>query len=152
MKRCIRASETGTYDVKLASKPFSAAEQKRTDAINDKLKNYLFIDGEYGEVYEEEGIDEVEKYEVYNPWKKRDTELTIYKNHLVYATNYDENDRRVKQGKAIPGTIYYDVAEDGDVIDENLIGYATLDDARHAAMIYMKEYLHQEARLHGPID
>lgn len=146
MKRYIKCTAEAQYDAKLANRPWSPAEDKRTKEHSRKLYDLVNTDG-WGEIYEENGIDEVESYNVVSNWgpnKGRQGQVTIYKNNIVYAGNYDENDRRVKQGKAIPGTTYYDVAHDGDMIDENIMGYATLNDARHAAMIYIKDYCRGE--------
>ena len=65
----------------------------------------------------------------------------IHKDWVVNAGHFNENGRRVAKGKKIPNTTYYSVSDDGMIIEENVIGYATLSDARHAAMIYLSYIL-----------
>lgn len=120
-------------------KPWSASEEKRSRAISDKINSMLFAGDEFEEFYETDGDDNpVATFNLSIPGRA-DTEISIYREYLVYAQNWDENDIRVKQGKRVPGTTYFSVADNGDVIDENFVGYATKEDAIHAAEIYMDE-------------
>ena len=43
----------------------------------------------------------------------------------------------MKRGKAVTGSTFYSVGEDGDSIDDSVLGYKTLADARHAVELYM---------------
>ena len=118
-------------------KPWSSAEKKRSDEISEVIYNLEHAGDEWCEFYDYGDGEEVKVIEFAPPTCKK-TEVCIYKNWLVYAKNWDENDNRVKRGARVKGTTYYDVADDGDVINENYIGYKTLADAEHAAEIYMQ--------------
>ena len=60
------------------------------------------------------------------------TECAVFREQVIYAQNWDESDNRVKQGSAVPGTVYYTVSINGEILDENIIGYKTYNDAKHA--------------------
>ena len=113
--------------VKIKLKPWSAAEQLRAQQISEKVYPYLvsqFYDTTFSEVY----TDEIgEEYGV-----REGTEVEILREQVIYAQNWDESDNRVKKGAVIPGTVHYTVGINGEVLDENLIGYKTFDDAKHA--------------------
>ena len=116
------------HTVKVKLKPWSTAEQKRAEEVSSRVYEYLskpeFYDTTYDTVYETEiGSD----YGV-----REGTEAKIYREQVVYAQNWDENDSRVKKGKAIPRTVHYTVGINGEILDENLVGYMTYDDAKHA--------------------
>ena len=114
-------------------KEWSAAEQKRTDETSKMVDRYLNAGGEWGEYYDTVG-EEVFSQELSNAeYGLRDgIEATITKEYFIYNHNYDENDKRVKMGKKVTGSTYYTVGIDGEVLDENVGGYKTYADAKHA--------------------
>lgn len=137
-------SEYGTfvkngYDDTLANKPWTNAEKKRTEDISQQLFNKCYRTGDDNEFYEEDTVAEVEKLEFPQVTNFKESEITIHSNQLIYTKSWDENDRYVKKGGRVQGTTYYTVADNGDVIDENYMGYKTKEDARHAAMIYIRD-------------
>ena len=103
--------------------------------ISDIVWKKINIGG-YCEYYDET-CESMEKFIIPGSKDQRERELVIDKNWVVNAGQFNENGRRVAKGKKIPNTTYYVVADDGMVIDENVLGYGTLKDARHAAMIYL---------------
>lgn len=134
MKRYIK-SET-SIDV-LKNKPWTAAEDARTKEVSEMINSKL-NEGGWCEYYDQDSEDsDVEVIEFSIPGR-RDSEITITKSWLTYVHSWDENENRVKRGGKVPGTVYYSVGDDGDIIDENYLGYKTLADARHAAALYMK--------------
>lgn len=108
-------------------KPWTASEQKRAEEISAKIYPYAtseYYDTIYKEMYSEEIGPE--------HGVREGTEVAIFKEQMVYSGKYDENGNRVKEGATIPGTIHYTVSIYGEVLDENLIGYKTYEDAKHA--------------------
>ena len=136
MKRYIKAA-TATKEPNLAlgAKPWTRDEQVRTESITRKI---IDIRDDLGWEDTDEDGDIVEVYNFYYPGIKN-TDVTISKCYLQKVKHTVNGQVKTK----IPGTINYQVDDDGWVIDENVVGYATLPDARHAAMIYMKEYTDQ---------
>lgn len=122
-----------TYQRSAGLKEWSAAEQKRTEETSKMVDRYLNAGGEWGEYYDTKG-EEVFSQELSNAeyGLKDGIEVTITKEYFVYNHNYDENDRRVKMGKKVTGSTYYTVGIDGEVLDENVGGYKTYADAKHA--------------------
>lgn len=115
-------------------KEWSKAEHKRTKEISDFIYDHLYSGGEYCKEYDEEATeDDVKTYTfpVNNHFKQ--TTVSISKCHLI----------TVPENKHVAGSNYYSVADDGDVIDENYIGYKTFKDAEHAAQIYISDRLKQ---------
>ena len=113
-------------------KEWSAAEEKRTQETSRMVDGYWNAGGEWGTFYDTDG-EQVYSAEVGEEYGMREgTELLITKEHFVYALNYDENDRRVKKGKKVTGSTFYTVSIDGQTLDENVAGYKTLADAKHA--------------------
>ena len=118
-------------------KPWSVAEQKRTEEASKMVHSYLYAgeDKEFMEFYDTDG-EEVYTQKLGKEYGTRDNvEAVIMKEWFIYKHNWDENDNRVKKGKRVPGSIFYTVAIDGEVIDENVAGYKTEADARHALEI-----------------
>lgn len=120
-------------------KEWSAAEEKRATEmskyVSDKIRT-----GEFQEFYEENPVEELSKIELPGEGVFNDDEISITKMNLVYAQNWDENDRRVKQGKAVTGSTYYVVQTDNGSIDENHFAYKTKADAEHAMNLYVDEH------------
>ena len=144
MKRYIRASKEANFNVKLASKPWSQEEEARTDECSNKLREIM---EDYGYDNIDEESDTVEYYNCYFPGIKS-TDVTICKCRLakkIYS-------QRGETTQPIPRTTYYTVDDDGWIIDENVVGYATLADARHAAMIYIQEELDKLEKKYGKPD
>ncbi len=114
--------------VKVKLKPWSAAEQKRAEEISSRIYDYLinpdFYDIEYKEVY---NANVGEGYGL-----PASAEATIDRSWIVYTTDRTEDGKRIKKGKAVPGTVHYTVGIYGEILDENIIGYMTYDDAKHA--------------------
>lgn len=126
-------------------KDWSEAEQKRTDETGKMVNKYLYAGGEYGEYYEQDGED-VYTDEIGEEYGAREgTEVVISKEWFIYNRNWDENDNRVKKGKKVPGTIYYTVSINGEVLDENVGGYKTLADAKHALELELDYIKQREA-------
>lgn len=115
------------HAVKVKLKPWSFTEQKRAEQVSEKIYPYLnseFYDTTYREMYSTEiGAD----YGV-----REGTECVVFREQVIYAQNWDESDNRVKKGAAVPGTVYYTVSINGEILDENIIGYKTYEDAKHA--------------------
>lgn len=133
-----QAHPTGfVYERSEDIKEWSKAEEKRTKEISDYIYEKQNVGDEWQEYYEVNGIEDIETFTYFDEWRGVEHEVTITKNNLTYARSWDENDNSVKKGKAVTGSIFYTVDEDGDYIDENVIGYKTLADARHAARLYM---------------
>lgn len=108
-------------------KPWSAAEQLRAEKISAKVYPYLISD------YYDTTLSTVYEDEIGAEYGVREgTEVEILREQVVYAQNWDENDNRVKKGATIPGTVHYTVGINGEVLNENLIGYMTYNDAKHA--------------------
>lgn len=114
--------------VKVKLKPWSSAEQRRAEKISSEVYDYLINPDFYDTVSEEVYNKEIgEEYGV-----REGTEATIDRVQVIHSSSYDQNDNRVKKGKPIPGTVHYVAAIYGEILDENLIGYKTFDDAKHA--------------------
>lgn len=116
------------------TRPWSAAEQKRAQEISDMLLSYLRKD----DIYDTES-EEVYSRELGSDYGVREgTEVAIDKSHVVYAKSYDEDGNRVKRGAKVPGTVHYTVGIGGEILDENVIGYKTLEDAKHALFLELE--------------
>ena len=115
------------HQVRVKLKPWSSIEQKRAEQVSEKIYPYLnseFYDTTYREMYSTEiGED----YGV-----REGTECVVFREQVIYAQNWDESDNRVKKGASVPGTVYYTVSINGEILDENIIGYKTYEDAKHA--------------------
>lgn len=99
--------------------------------ISDKIN-----EGGFYEFYEENPVETIETIPIEGQGVIRDDEITIDKMNLIYAQNWDENDRRVKKGKAVTGSTYYVVQTSDGAIDEEHFAYKTKADAIHAAQLY----------------
>ena len=117
------------HQVRVKLKPWSTAEKKRAEEISKIVADYI---NDYPEYYETVA-EEVYSKELGPEYGVRDgVDATIYREQVVYSQNWDEHDNRVKKGARIPGTVYYGVGIYGEILDENVIGYKTFDDAKHA--------------------
>lgn len=114
--------------------PWTSAEQKRTIDASDMVWFYYrerdYYKQESEVIYREELGDEYSHYS--------GKEVTISKCWFVYSESWDEEHNRVPRGKRVPTTIYYSVAIDGDLLDENVLGYKTKTDAMHALKIELQ--------------
>lgn len=119
-------------------KPWSEAEQKRSSEMSRYVVDKVYRTGDDEEFYEENFVEDIDSVVIKAPGYK-DEEVTLSKMNLVYAQNYDEEDRRVKKGKAVTGSTYYVVQTDDGAIDENCFAYKTKADAVHAMELYVKE-------------
>ena len=109
-------------------KEFSKAEIQRTKEISDFVYDYLNCTGNWAEKYDEDVIeDDILTYTFPENSHFKQTTLSISKCHRV----------TVPGGKHVAGSTYYTIGDDGDIIDENYIGYKTRKDAMHAALIYI---------------
>lgn len=139
-----RNSKEFSYSRSSDIKEWSTAEENRTKETTKMVDSYLYAgdSGEFMEYYDTVG-DDVYTQRLGEEFGTREsTEATIMKEQFTYAQNWDENDNRVKKGKKISGTIYYTVAIDGETLNENVAGYKTLADAKHALALeldYMKQ-------------
>lgn len=116
-------------------KDWSAAEEKRNADTTKKI--YTLLDkGGWNEFYEENLVENVETFTISAEGYK-DEEVTVDKMNVVYAQNWDENDKRVKQGKAVTGTTYYTVQDEDGAVNEEHFAYKTKEDALHAAKLYV---------------
>lgn len=116
-------------------KDWSTAEEKRNTDTTKKIYS-LLNEGSWNEFYEENYVENVETFTISaEGW--RDEEVTVDKMNVVYAQNWDENDKRVKQGKAVTGTTYYTVQGDDGAVNEENFAYKTKEDAIHAAKLYV---------------
>ena len=107
--------------------------------VSDKIN-----EGGFYEFYEENTLETIETFPIDGQGVLRNDEVTIDKMNLIYAQNWDENDRRVKKGKAVTGSTYYVVQADNGSIDEEHFAYKTKADAIHAAQLYVdrqKQYI-----------
>lgn len=118
-------------------KDWSESERRRTEEINRKIIELKNAGDCFEEFYEESEAEIVGTFEFNGCGVYKDCEINIYKQHLVYARNRDENGMKVTKGKRVPGTTFYDAAADGDIIDEECIGYKTYKDAEHAVQLYI---------------
>ena len=94
---------------------------------------------EFCEFYDENCLETIETFEFKGDGNFRDDEIEVRKMNLIYAQSWDENDRHVKKGKAVTGSIYYVVDDSNGSIDETNWAYKTKADAIHAAKLYMKQ-------------
>lgn len=121
-------------DVVKKVKPWSVSEANRAEKISSIVVDYLNRGPEWGYYYDVDG-QEVYSVPLGDYGYREDKEANISRMYVVYAQNYDENDRRVKKGSQVPGTVHYSVGLDGEILDENVIGYKTFEDAKHALEI-----------------
>ncbi len=127
MQQAITMPENGV-------KEWSKTEHKRSKEISDFIYNHLYSSGEYCKEYDEEAIeDDVKTYTFPANDHFKQTTISISRCHLV----------TVPEGKHVTASNYYSIGDDGDVIDENYIGYKTFKDAEHAAQIYISDKLKQ---------
>lgn len=127
-------------------KEWSKAEQKRTEETSRMVNDYLWAGGEWSEYYDTEGEQVFSQELSAAEYGYRDgIEATITKEHFVYKQNWDENDNRVKRGKTVTGSTFYTVGIDGEVLDENVAGYKTLADAKHALALELDYVKQREA-------
>lgn len=121
-----------------AIKPWSKAEEKRSQEmskwVNDKLRT-----GSFGEFYEETFVEDIVTKKLPASKRFKEDTLTLSKMNITYAQNWDENDRRVKQGKPVTGSTYYVVQTDDGSIDESCFAYKTKTDALHAMELYYRD-------------
>ena len=104
------------------------ARSKEISAFIFEKENKTDIWGR--ECYESEELEDgVVTYQFPQNMVYKSTTVSVSKMHLV----------NVKTGKHVPGSNYFVVDDDGDVIDENYIGYKTLGDAKRAMEIYVDE-------------
>lgn len=129
--------ERFVYEKDPEIKDWSKAEEKRSEETSQMIDKYHRAGGEWDEYYEENFVEEIETITYYDEWRGREHEISISKMNFTYVHNWDENDNRVKRGKAVTGSTFYSVGEDGDSIDDSVLGYKTLADARHAVELYM---------------
>jgi len=142
----VEAKRLNERDKEEVLKPWSKAEDQRSKEVSKYVYDKVFKTGDSPqEFYEENVVEELYKeplkFEGY-----RDDEISISKMNLVYTQNWDENDMRVKQGKAVAGSTYYVVQTDDGAIDENNFAYKTKADAEHAMKIYIKELTEYRAK------
>lgn len=116
-------------------KEWSKAEEKRTRETSDYIDKMHKAGGGWDEFYEENGVGNVESFKFADA-RGKEHEITITKMNFTYVSNWDENDRRVKAGKAVTGSTFYTVDDNEEYISDNDLGYKTLADARHAAQLY----------------
>lgn len=119
-------------------KPWSKTEEKRSQEmskwVNDKLRT-----GSFGEFYEETFVEDVATKKLPASKRFKEDTLTLSKMNITYVQNWDENDRRVKQGKPVTGSTYYVVQTDDGSIDESCFAYKTKTDALHAMELYYRD-------------
>lgn len=123
-------------------KEWSFAEENRTQETSRMILDYENAGGEWREFYDTDG-EEVFTQELGAEYGTRTgVEAQITKEWFFYNRNWDENDRRVKQGKKVAGSTFYSVSINGEILNENVAGYKTLADAKHALQLeldYMKQ-------------
>lgn len=129
--------EKFTYERSPEIKEWSAAEEKRSNEMSKFVSDKISRTGDFQEFYEENVVEEITRIEIPGDSNYKDNEISITKMNLVYAQNWDENDRRVKKGKAITGSTYYVVQDDNGSIDEAQFAYKTKADAEHAMRLYL---------------
>lgn len=132
------AEEKFTYQRSSDLKEWTDAEEKRSREMSQYITDKIF-EGSYQEYYEENHIEELEKFEIPGQGVYKDQTVTVDKMNIIYAQNWDENDRRVKQGKAVTGSTYYLVQTEDGSTDETNFAYKTKADAIHAAKLYVDE-------------
>lgn len=137
-----QAKKLNEQDKEEGIKPWSKAEAQRSKEVTKYITSKTRVTKEYQEFYEENFVEDIYK-EPLNFEGFHDDEISISKMNLVYAQNWDENDNRVKQGKAVTGSTYYVVQTEDGAIDETNFAYKTKADAEHAMKIYIKELTEQ---------
>lgn len=130
--------EKFTYQRSSDIKEWTDAEEKRSAEMSRYVNDKIF-EGSYQEFYEENHVEELEKFEIPGQGVYKDQTVTVDKMNLIYAQNWDENDRRVKQGKAVTGSTYYLVQTEDGSVNETHFAYKTKADAIHAAKLYVDE-------------
>ena len=137
------ADRLNNRDKKEELKPWSKAEQKRTEEmskyVNAKLRAGMDSGAEFGEFYEETSVEEIASRELPAGNRYREDEVKVTKMVMTYAQNWDENERRVKKGKPVTGSTYYVVQDDNGAIDESNFAYKTKADALHAMELYYRD-------------
>ncbi len=118
-------------------KEWSKAEEKRTRETSEYINKMHRAGDGWDEIYEENFVENIETFTYYDAWRGVEHEVTIAKSNFTYVHSWDENDNPVKRGKAVTGSTFYTVDEDGDYISDDALGYKTLADARHAARLFM---------------
>lgn len=134
-----------TYKRSLELKPWSEAEERRTKETSNMVHRYNTASNDFGEVYESDNFEDVYEMELNEAeYGVRDgVPATITKQNFVYATGWDENENRVKRGKSVAGSTFYTVSINGEILNEDVLGYKTLGDAKHALELeldHMKQY------------
>lgn len=128
-------------------KPWSKAEQKRTEEISKKIHQLYNAGESFAEYYDTDGEDVYTQTLSKEEYGFRDgTEATITKEWFIYAQNWDENDRRVKKGKRVTDSTFYTVGIDGEILDENVLGYKTFADAKHALDLELDWFRQRERK------
>lgn len=133
------ADRLNNRDKKEEVKPWTKAEQKRSEEMSKYVNDKLRAGGEFGEFYEETAVEEIASRTLPANKNYKEEELTVTKMVVTYAQNWDENDNRVKKGKAVTGSTYYVVQDDNGSIDESCFAYKTKADALHAMELYYQE-------------
>ena len=133
-------SNTETFEYVRSSdiRPWSQKEEERTKEMSSYVTSKIF-EGGYEEFYAENNVDTIETFIIDGQGVYKDEEVTVEKLNLVYTQLWDENDMRVKRGKAVVGSTYYAVYGDDGAIDETNFAYKTKADALHAAQLYIDE-------------
>lgn len=129
-------SETFTYVRSPELKDWTDKEEQRTREMSRFVIDKTF-EGSYQEFYEENTVEDLETITIPGDANFKEQEITLSKMNLVYAQNWDENDMRVKQGKAVTGSTYYLVQTGDGSIDETNFAYKTKADAEHAMKLYI---------------
>lgn len=130
------------YERSADIKAWSSAEEKRSQETSEMINKYYHNEDIYEEVYG----DEVFSQELGPEYGFREgTEANIHKNHWTYVHGWDENDNYVKRGAKVKGSTYYSVGVDGDILNENVLGYKTLADAKHALALELDYYKQRES-------
>lgn len=117
-------------------KDWSNAEEKRSNEMTQYIYSKI-TEGSFNEFYEENPVEELDSYTFERDSNFKEDTVSITKMNLVYAQNYDENDKRVKQGKAVTGSTYYSVQTEDGAINESQFAYKTKADAQHAMKLYI---------------
>lgn len=133
------AEERFEYKRSADLKEWSASEEKRTAEMSKYISDKIRTGDSFQEFYEENAVEELDSVTIPGDSNFREEEVSITKMNLVYAQNWDEEDRRVKQGKAVTGSTYYVVQTDNGSIDESNFAYKTKADAEHAMKLYVDE-------------
>ena len=120
-------------------KPWSAAEEKRSREMSKYVIDKLHAGDEFAEFYEENYLEDIDSYTFEADAANNENIVTLGKMNMIYAQNWDENERRVKKGKAVTGSTYYVVQDWNGSIDENCFAYKTKADAMHAMKLWIEE-------------